>query len=326
MATLSVSSLAPSGGGGIATLAYYRRLKAAQTTGVKAIAADLKNVDSLPIWLRVKKSLDVAKGWPVLSFQRSSDGLSFTEVVSNDVFQTGATGQSTAITLSDTVLIGLSVTGGGGGATLGSFRDVTGNIAGVSLPVFEGSQAAPNAPTGLAATGGNGKVDLAWSDPVGGAAFSGFEVVKGGAAIASVPSSTHSYSDSNVTNGTQYCYVVRATRGALKSPDSSQSCATPAGGGGETFRRGDADGNGAIEITDVIAMLGYQFLGSPLTLACFDAGDADDSGAIDINDPVYLINWLFLAGADIPAPGTQTCGPDPTNDLLPGPCVYTCTP
>ena len=48
------------------------------------------------------------------------------------------------------------------------------------------------------------------------------------------------YADTGLTNGTQYCYKVQATRGTVKSADSNQACATPKTGGGPTFKRGDS--------------------------------------------------------------------------------------
>jgi hypothetical protein len=87
-----------------------------------------------------------------------------------------------------------------------------------------------------------------------------------------------------------------------------------AGTTAQQLRRGDAEPNAVVELTDAVAILGYLFLAGPLP--CPDAADVDDSGVIELTDVVYLLNWLFLAGADIPAPGPFTCGPDPTADAL----------
>ncbi len=90
---------------------------------------------------------------------------------------------------------------------------------------------------------------------------------------------------------------------------------------GPVFRRGDIDQNGAIEITDAINLLAFLFQGGG-TPRCQDAGDADDSGSIDITDAVNLLGYLFLGAEAPPAPGPEVCGVDPTDDPLPGPCVY----
>jgi hypothetical protein len=92
-----------------------------------------------------------------------------------------------------------------------------------------------------------------------------------------------------------------------------------AGAAAPKFRRGDADPNGVVELTDAVAILGYLFLAG--TLSCPDAADVDDTGVIELTDVVYLLNWLFLAGADIPAPGPSACGPDPTADDTLSACI-----
>src|SRR6185503_2029760 len=50
-----------------------------------------------------------------------------------------------------------------------------------------------------------------------------------------------------------------------------------------TFRRGDVDANGSIEVTDVVTLLAFLFLGGGEP-PCVEAGDTDDSGALDITD------------------------------------------
>ncbi len=59
---------------------------------------------------------------------------------------------------------------------------------------------------------------------------------------------------------------------------------------------GDADGNGAISIADVVYLINYIFAGGPAPNP-LAAGDADCSGAISIADAVYLINYIFAGGA-----------------------------
>jgi hypothetical protein len=81
------------------------------------------------------------------------------------------------------------------------------------------------------------------------------------------------------------------------------------------FRRGDANRDGAVNISDPSAMLVFLFLGgSPL--GCADAGDANDDGRVDISDAVSILSFLFLGGERPPAPGATACGVDPTADAL----------
>jgi uncharacterized repeat protein (TIGR01451 family) len=81
------------------------------------------------------------------------------------------------------------------------------------------------------------------------------------------------------------------------------------------FRRGDSDSNGMVQITDAVRILNVLFLGIG-TIVCDDAADADDNGAVNITDAVRILNFLFLGIGDIPAPGTQTCGFDLTQDEI----------
>lgn len=96
----------------------------------------------------------------------------------------------------------------------------------------------------------------------------------------------------------------------------------PAPASSVLFRRGDADGNGKIQVTDPIRILGRLFLGGE-ALGCEDAADADDDGALNMTDAILLLGRLFLGGAALPPPGPEGCGEDPTPDQLP-PCQPGC--
>ncbi len=82
---------------------------------------------------------------------------------------------------------------------------------------------------------------------------------------------------------------------------------------GDEFRRGDTDGNGALEITDPINNLSFQFLGT-FTPPCLDAADFDDNGKVEITDPIANLSHQFLGTAPPAPPGKDTCGVDPTED------------
>jgi hypothetical protein len=79
------------------------------------------------------------------------------------------------------------------------------------------------------------------------------------------------------------------------------------------FRRGDAAGDGGIDITDAIRILGVLFLAGE-GLSCDDAADVNDDGKVDISDPIGLLGHLFLGDAPPPPPAGETG--DPTPDLL----------
>ncbi len=82
------------------------------------------------------------------------------------------------------------------------------------------------------------------------------------------------------------------------------------------FRRGDANGDGTVNMADGVFTLSYRFSGTEAP-ACFDAADANDDGDVNIGDPIFLFGWLFLGGKAPPAPGPMRCGEDPTEDRLP---------
>lgn len=90
---------------------------------------------------------------------------------------------------------------------------------------------------------------------------------------------------------------------------------------GTEFLRADANGDGSVNITDVIVSLEWLFGIGPV-LPCRDAGDTNDDGSLDLSDPVSTLTALFNGGS-IPAP-SALCGTDPTADSLgcldPGVC------
>ncbi len=83
----------------------------------------------------------------------------------------------------------------------------------------------------------------------------------------------------------------------------------------ETFRRGDVDGNGGLDIADAIQVLSHLFAGGA-NPACEDAADANDDGGLDIADPIGILAYLFQSASPPPAPGPTECGADPTADAL----------
>ena len=86
----------------------------------------------------------------------------------------------------------------------------------------------PSTPTGLTATAGNQQVALTWNASSGATSYNvGRATTTGGPYTTISSPTTTSYTDSNVTNGTTYYYVVSATNSAGTSANSSQVSATP---------------------------------------------------------------------------------------------------
>lgn len=81
----------------------------------------------------------------------------------------------------------------------------------------------------------------------------------------------------------------------------------------KVFVRGDADGNGKVNVTDIAVSLRILFAGETKLPECLDALDADDDGSHTATDPIYLGNALFRGGPTIPPPFPDP-GLDPTPD------------
>lgn len=87
-----------------------------------------------------------------------------------------------------------------------------------------------------------------------------------------------------------------------------------------TFRRGDSNASGAVDLSDAVTILNWLFSGG-VEPTCPDAADANDDGKRDLSDAVSILNWLFLGGQAPAPPGAEVCGEDPTEDSLPA-CSY----
>lgn len=77
-------------------------------------------------------------------------------------------------------------------------------------------------------------------------------------------------------------------------------------GGACQWAVGDANGDGSVDISDVVYLIAYIFSGGRApTPNSVGSGDADCSHGVDISDAVYLISRIFSGG---PPPGlTCTC-------------------
>ena len=77
---------------------------------------------------------------------------------------------------------------------------------------------------------------------------------------------------------------------------------------GNVFTRGDVNLDGALNVTDGIAILRHLFAGVPAP--CEDAADIDDSESVEITDAVRFLSYLFQGG-DAPAAPFPQPGLDP---------------
>jgi hypothetical protein len=91
-----------------------------------------------------------------------------------------------------------------------------------------GGGTAPAAPTGLVATAGNAQVSLSWSASSGATSYKVQRSTTSGGPYTSVGSPTATtYTDTGLTNGTEYFYVVSAANATGTSANSAEVNATP---------------------------------------------------------------------------------------------------
>jgi uncharacterized protein (DUF1800 family)/fibronectin type 3 domain-containing protein len=114
--------------------------------------------------------------------------------------------------------LGLAACGGGGGSS----------PAAASSSSTTAVPSTPSTPSGLAATPENGQVALIWSPVEGATGYSIGRATNSGGPFATVGTSTStSFTDTKVTNGTAYYYVVSASNAAGSSANSAAVPATP---------------------------------------------------------------------------------------------------
>ncbi len=82
-----------------------------------------------------------------------------------------------------------------------------------------------------------------------------------------------------------------------------------------SFRRGDANLDSRLDISDAVATLGFLFTGG-IEPTCLDSADTNDDGAVDLTDGVAILGFLFTGGTAPPSPGPDRCGEDATADSL----------
>jgi len=65
------------------------------------------------------------------------------------------------------------------------------------------------------------------------------------------------------------------------------------------FLCGDVNKDGVVNVTDVVYLINYLFIGGPPPIPILQVGDVNQDGVVNVTDVVYLINHLFIGG---PAP------------------------
>ncbi len=80
------------------------------------------------------------------------------------------------------------------------------------------------------------------------------------------------------------------------------------------FRRGDANEDGKMDLSDAVFVVERLFVVQE-PIVCSDSADATDDGLVDVTDVIKITAYLFL-GFEPPPPPFSECGLDPTEDGL----------
>jgi hypothetical protein len=122
----------------------------------------------------------------------------------------------------------------------------------------------PSAPTNLSATASDTQVSLSWNSVAGATSYTVKRSTTSGGPYSTIVSghTTTSYTNTGLTNGTTYYYVVSATNAQGESPNSTQASATPVEGGS------GGGGNLALLATsEELAMWQHRSVNGPFRVA-----------------------------------------------------------
>ncbi len=134
------------------------------------------------------------------------------------------------------------------------------------------------------------------------------EVLRNGVRVAELGADQTRHTDTAFNETGTFCYRVLTSLGGISSTSSNESCAEVTGAVAE-FLRGDADGNGCVDLADSIFI--DVFLRGGPEPGCLDAADADDNGVIDGTDSALVSVYALTGAAMPPFPGPLECGADP---------------
>lgn len=176
-----------------------------------------------------------------------------------------------------------------------SFQEENVTLAPVSWPVR------PTGVTGRAVD--PGRVEIAWPFETGQtyhvyrrthpSAGSFFRIDDNTGSLDNPGIADSVFADTTVDSGLVYDYIVIPENGSgLLGPHSDivtvEAVVSP-------FLRGDANGDGRINIGDAVFLVEYLFKGGPAPDP-LEAGETNCDGAVNIGDVVFIIAYLFRGG------------------------------
>lgn len=206
---------------------------------------------------------------------------------------------------------------------------------GSSTPSTPSAPTTPAAPTDLLAAGGNSQVTLSWAASTGATSYQVERATVSGGPYAQIGSPTSSsYTDTSVTNGTAYYYVVVAVNSAGESAASAQAGATPdAATAAPSVPSGllATAGNAQVGLTWTVSTGAGSYhvkratvSGGPFTVIATQASASYiDTGLSNGTPYYYVVSALNSAGES--ADSTQVSA-TPTATATSGPAAVCLTP
>ena len=188
--------------GTVNTVANRARLCYRSTSGGASTYSDGPG-QVIPVWLKLERVGNVFKAYA------SADGVSYTQV-----------GASVTVSMASSVQLGAAICSRDAASLNTSTFD--------NMSIIQPSSI-PSAPTGLTATAGDSKVDLSWTASSNTTSYNVKRSTTTGGPYTAIATgiTTTAYSNTGLTNGTTYYYVVSAVNSAGESANSSQVSATP---------------------------------------------------------------------------------------------------
>ena len=270
----------------------------ASSAGVSGTSAiNVSSAPNAPTGLTITPAT-MSPGWLQLNWTDKSNcetGFTIVQVQSGGIVVAGTTGPNvttwkrTGLSMPSGPYTYQVYASGAGGLDSAYTASVTGSI---STP--------PNGPAGLTATPGNAKVTLSWN-PVSGASNYNISrsVVSGSSySVIKYNNSGTTYTDSAVTIGTTYYYVVNYNTSAGGSLNSAEAAATPVGPLA-TIAVAPASSTVTISSTQQFSAVGKDSLGANVIPQPIFAWSVSGGGAIGSTG-------LFSAGTQSGGPYTVT--------------------
>jgi len=166
----------------------------------------------------------------------------------------------------------------------------------------------PSAPTGLTATAGNAAVDLSWSTVQNATSYQVKRATTEGGPYTTIASeiTESTYTDTGLTNGTTYYYVVTAVNSAGESANSNEASATPqepAPGVPTNLTAAAGDAQVVLSWDAVTGAAGYNVkrattAGGPYTIIASDVTELTytDTGLTNGTTYYYVVSALNAGG------------------------------